>query len=87
MQVVSAAQLMITNGSDQGIDIVFRAVAEPGLEAIIPGPSFAMYHQCAQIENLHLIEPQYSREGGYPMAEVLASINSKTAIIVVAQPQ
>jgi histidinol-phosphate aminotransferase len=83
---VSSTQLMITNGSDQGIDIVFRAVAEPGLEAIIPGPSFAMYSQCAQIENLHIIEPQYSRKNGYPIAEVLASVSSKTVIIVVANP-
>jgi histidinol-phosphate aminotransferase len=83
---VPSAQLMITNGSDQGIDLVFRAVAKSGFDAIIPGPSFAMYSQCAQIENLHIIAPQYSRKSGYPLAEVLASVSSKTAIIVVANP-
>ena len=83
---VSATQLMITNGSDQGIDLVFRAVAEPGLEAIIPGPTFAMYHQCAKVENLNIIEPQYHRDRGYPLDEVLSAISPKTAIIVVANP-
>ena len=83
---IPSAQLMITNGSDQGIDLIFRAVAKPGFDAIIPAPSFAMYSQCAQIENLHIIEPQYSRKSGYPLAEVLASISSKTAIIVVSNP-
>jgi len=65
---VDSNQLMITNGSDQGIDLVFRAVATPGSEAIIPGPSFAMYSQCAKVENMVLVEPQYTREGGYPLA-------------------
>lgn len=83
---VAPAQLMITNGSDQGIDIVCRAVAKPGLQAIIPAPSFAMYSQCAQIENLRIIEPQYSRENGYPLAQVLAAVSADTALIVVANP-
>ena len=83
---VGADQLMITNGSDQGIDLVFRAVAEPGAEAIIPGPSFAMYTQCAKVEAMQLVEPQYTREQGYPRAEVLSAINENTRIIVVANP-
>ena len=83
---VSAEQLMITNGSDQGIDLVFRAVAKSGCDAIIPGPSFAIYNQCARVENLNIIEPEYNREAGYPLTDVLSAINSKTAIIVVANP-
>ncbi|MBX2809282.1 MAG: aminotransferase class I/II-fold pyridoxal phosphate-dependent enzyme [Cellvibrionaceae bacterium] len=83
---VTPEQLMITNGSDQGIDLVFRAVATPGAEAIIPGPSFAMYTQCAQVEAMKIIAPQYTRKAGYPLAEVLAAISAKTAIIVVANP-
>lgn len=83
---VESDQLMITNGSDQGIDLVFRAVSRLDGEAIIPGPSFAMYDQCAQVENLKLIQPQYSREQGYPIAEVLKAISPNTNIIVVSNP-
>ena len=83
---VEESQLMITNGSDQGIDLVFRAVASPDAEAIIPGPSFAMYHQCAKVEAMTLCEPQYTQQGGYPLAEVLSSINANTRIIVVSNP-
>jgi histidinol-phosphate aminotransferase len=77
---------MITNGSDQGIDLVFRAVASPNAEAIIPGPSFAMYHQCAQVEAMLIHEPQYTREGGYPLAAVLSLVNENTRIVVVSNP-
>lgn len=83
---VDPAYLMITNGSDQGIDLVFRAVSKPGAEAIIPGPSFAMYTQCANVESMKLIQPQYQKGEGYPIAEVLAQINASTAIIVASSP-
>jgi histidinol-phosphate aminotransferase len=83
---VDESQLMITNGSDQGIDLVFRAVSSPNAEAIIPGPSFAMYHQCAKVEAMTLREPQYTQQGGYPLVEVLSAINANTRIIVVSNP-
>ena len=83
---VATQQLMITNGSDQGIDLIFRAVASPGTEAIIPGPSFALYRQCAQVEAMALIEPKYSREAGYPVEEVIKAITPQTRIIVISNP-
>jgi histidinol-phosphate aminotransferase len=83
---VETDQLMITNGSDQGIDLVFRAVGVTGAEAIIPGPSFAMYSQCAQVEAMTLIEPQYTREGGYPVDEVLAAVTPNTKLVVISNP-
>ncbi len=83
---VSSDQLMITNGSDHGIDLVFRAVSEKGAEAIIPGPSFAMYNQCAKVEGMHIIEPAYTHESGYPLVQVLAAITDNTRVIVVSNP-
>lgn len=83
---VPSEQLMITNGSDQGIDLVIRSACREGDEAIIPGPSFAMYSQCAKVEHLTLIEPQYTLEGGFPTAEVLAAISAKTRVVCIANP-
>lgn len=83
---VGEEQLMLTNGSDQGIDLVFRAVSCVGAEAVIPGPSFAMYHQCAKVEAMPIHEPLYTQQGGYPLAEVLSCINENTRIIVVSNP-
>lgn len=79
-------QVMICNGSDQGIDLVIRSALNAGDQAIIPGPSFAMYTQCAQVENAEIIEPQYDRQKGYPTGEVLAAIASNTGLIVISLP-
>jgi histidinol-phosphate aminotransferase len=83
---VEPEQLMITNGSDQGIDLIIRAACREGDEAIIPGPSFAMYKQVALVENLSIVEPQYTRENGFPTAEVLQAISAKTRLICIANP-
>lgn len=83
---VAPEQVMITNGSDHGIDLIIRSACQAGDEIIIPGPSFAMYSQCAKFEGLSIIEPQYTREGGYPVDEVLAAVTGKTRVIVVSNP-
>ncbi|WP_257287110.1 histidinol-phosphate transaminase [Endozoicomonas sp. SESOKO2] len=83
---VDAAQVMITNGSDQGIDLIIRSACSEGEEAIIPGPSFAMYQQVAKVENLKIIEPSYSVDQGFPKQAVLDAISDKTRLIVMANP-
>lgn len=83
---VSPDQILITNGSDQGIDIIFRAFRRPGANAIIPTPSFAMFNQCAGIENYKIVSPVYNNNEKYPLKEVLNKINNQTAIIVVCNP-
>ncbi|GAA6150750.1 pyridoxal phosphate-dependent aminotransferase [Pseudoteredinibacter isoporae] len=83
---VQAGQVMVTNGSDQGIDLMIRACCREGDEIIIPAPSFAMYEQVAKVENLKIVQPLYTLEGGYPLAEVRAAITSKTRMIVISNP-
>ena len=83
---VESEQVMITNGSDQGIDLIIRSACREGDEAIIPGPSFAMYHQVAKVENLKIIEPSYSKDKGFPKQTVLDAISDKTRLIVISNP-
>lgn len=78
--------LMITNGSDQGIDLVIRAVCQSGDEAIIPAPTFAIYRQFAEVENATVVEPLYTQEGGFPTSDVLGLIGKKTRLVVISNP-
>lgn len=83
---VSADSLMITNGSDQAIDIIFRAFTDSTSEAIIPAPTFAIHDHSAHLQGCKVIAPLYTREQGYPLAEVLGSITEATRLIVVCNP-
>ena len=83
---VESQNLMITNGSDQGIDIIIRAMCNTDSEVIIPAPSFPMYTQSAEIEAATILRPTYTLSGGYPLEEVIATISERTRVIVVSNP-
>jgi len=83
---VDANRLMITNGSDQGIDLVIRAALYSKSKAIIPEPSFAMYRQVAEVENAEIVAPRYSIEAGYPVAEVIDALTENTRLVVIPLP-
>ncbi|WP_461535801.1 pyridoxal phosphate-dependent aminotransferase [Spongorhabdus nitratireducens] len=83
---VPSEQLMITNGSDQGIDLIIRATCNVGDEVIIPSPSFAMYNQIAQVEGAKIIEPEFTETGGFPVEGVLAAVTPATRLIVISNP-
>lgn len=79
-------RVMITNGSDQGIDVIFRAFTTMGDEVIVPAPTFAMHEHSAHLQGCELIAPVYTREGGYPLDDVLTAISPRTKLIVVCNP-
>lgn len=82
-----ADQVMITNGSDQGIDIIFRTFAEKGDKVIIPSPSFAMFFQSAQVNGNEIVKPLYRKDNlDFPLNEVLAAIDKRTKLIIVCNP-
>jgi histidinol-phosphate aminotransferase len=54
---VDADQLMVTRGSDEGIDLLVRALCRPGLDAVaIAPPCFGMYAVSARLQGAPLLE-------------------------------
>lgn len=84
---IDSDQVMLTNGSDQGIDLIFRTFTEMGDAIIIPTPSFAMFYQSAQIVGNKILRPLYKKEDlSFPLEELLAMINKSVKLIVVCNP-
>jgi histidinol-phosphate aminotransferase len=84
---VDPNQIMITNGGDQGIDIIFRTYTEKDDSVIIPSPSFAMFYQCAGITGNNVVKPAYLKgDLAYPLQSVLDSINSETKLVIICNP-
>ncbi len=84
---MDADEIMITNGSDQAIDLVFRTFTEAGDTVIIPTPSFAMFYQCAQIAGNKILRPLYKKTDlSFPLEELLAMINESIKLIVICNP-
>ncbi len=54
---ITAPELMITRGSDDGIDLLVRAFCKAGQDGIlIAPPTFGMYAVCARVQNARVIE-------------------------------
>jgi len=84
---VSEDQLMLTNGADQGIELVFRTFTGEGDKVIIPGPSFAMFTQCAQAMGNEILMPPYRVEDmSYPLEEVIGLVDENVRLMVVCNP-
>lgn len=84
---VQTKQIMITNGSDQGIELIFRTFTKEGDKVIIPEPSFTMFNQCAGAVGNKIISPIY--EGlalNFPTEAILSSIDEKVKLIVICNP-
>ena len=82
-------QVMVTNGSDQGIDVIVRAFVKDGDKVIIPFPSFAMYYQSAEIQGAEILKPIYRPDLSFPLEEVLGLIEksvNRSKLLIIANP-
>jgi histidinol-phosphate aminotransferase len=83
---VAPAQLLLTNGADEAIDLLCRAYLEAGDEIVIVVPTFAMYEVFAQMEDARVVRVATGPEFSFPTQGVLDALNSKTRIVVICNP-
>ncbi len=79
-------QVLLTNGSDSAIQLILRAVLEPGDEMILAKPGFAIIGATAQSLGVTVVAPQYRLDMSYPFEEVQAAVTPRTRMIVVVNP-
>ena len=80
------AQVLLTNGVDEAIHLLCSTYLDPGDEALIAVPTFAMYAVFAQAEGARVIEVPAGDNFEFPVQEVLAKISSRTRLIAIANP-
>jgi histidinol-phosphate aminotransferase len=83
---VSPAQLLLTNGADEAIDLLCRAYLEPENEIVIVVPTFAMYEVFAQMENAKVVRVPTGPDFSFPTQRVLDALNANTRIVVICNP-
>ncbi len=86
---VSSEQAIVTNGGDQGIDIICRAHISEGDKVIIPSPGFAMHYQSVSIQGAEILEPSYNeKDGSFPFRDVLnlTANEDRIGLIILCNP-
>ncbi len=74
---VSVEQVLATNGSDEGIQILLQAVAGPGAAVAIPVPSFAMYELGARVLGLRVVAVPLDPAYDLDMARLRAALRKE----------
>lgn len=84
---VDSGQVMVTNGTDQAIDVIVRTFSDRGDQIVIPEPTFAMYGQYARINGNVIVSPLYGKDKlDFPLQDVLKTIDRSTKLVVVCNP-
>jgi len=77
---------LLTNGVDEAIHLLCSTYLEPGDEALIVVPTFAMYAIFALAEGARVIEVPAGDNFAFPTRQLLAQISPRTRLIAVANP-
>src|ERR1700730_1612838 len=80
------AQVLLTNGVDEAIHLLCSTYLEPGDEAMIVVPTFAMYGIFAQAEGASLVQIPSGDNFSFPLETLSSRISSRTRLIAVANP-
>ncbi|MGN7611020.1 pyridoxal phosphate-dependent aminotransferase [Magnetococcales bacterium HHB-1] len=83
---VSEAQTILTNGSDQGIEIILRAFLNPGDGILFARPEFPIFAQVASVIGATIQGVAYEKDLSFPFERFIQAVNKKTKLIVLINP-
>lgn len=81
------SSLLLGNGSDELINIITLACAQPGAKVLAPVPGFVMYAMCAQQQGLEFVGVPLTPDFELDEAAMLAAIDAhRPAVTYLAYP-
>ncbi|WP_299311333.1 histidinol-phosphate transaminase [uncultured Aquimarina sp.] len=84
---VSAQNILLGNGSDEVLDLLFRAFCEPKVDNIITlPPTYGMYKVLANINNIREKEVLLTKNFEPNVFEIIEAIDAATKIIFLCSP-
>ncbi len=87
IKAVDSSQIFLGNGSDEPIDLLFRAFCEPGVDnVIINPPTYGMYKVSANINGVEAKEVLLTPDYDLDEDEILEAVNDHTKMIFICSP-
>lgn len=84
---VSRENILLGNGSDEPIDLVFRAFCEPGVENVVAiDPTYGMYQVCADINNIEYRKVRLTEDFQLDVDALFKAVDAKTKVIFLCSP-
>lgn len=83
---VEPEKLIITNGSDQAIEIILRAYLAQGDAMLIAQPEFPIFSQVAKVIGAEVQGVPYNSDMSFPFEQFLKAVQSNTKLIILINP-
>lgn len=84
---VPAENIFLGNGSDEAIDILFRAFCEPGVDnVVLVPPTYGMYEVSANINNVLCKKVPLTPEYQLNLDGIAEAIDARTKLIFICSP-
>ncbi|HUS04852.1 MAG TPA: histidinol-phosphate transaminase [Bryobacteraceae bacterium] len=84
---VSGDQMLLTNGTDEAIQVLINTYVDDGDEVIILQPSYAMYRFYSEVAGATVTELPYRPETlQFPLEELLELIQPSTRAVLISNP-
>ena len=84
---LSTESIFLGNGSDEGIDLLFRVLCEPGRDHVITvDPTYGMYAVCAEINGVERRSVLLNSDFSLDPDAVLAAVDKDTKLIFLCSP-
>jgi len=84
---VPVASIFLGNGSDEPIDLLFRAFCEPGYDNVVAiSPTYGMYRVAADINNIAYREVLLEEDFSLKASKLLAATDAFSKIIFLCSP-
>ena len=84
---VTPEQIFLGNGSDEAIDLVFRAFCRPGIDNVVAiDPTYGMYQVCADVNDVEYRKVLLDDTFQFKADELLAASDENTKLIFLCSP-
>lgn len=84
---VETDQVFIGNGSDEAIDLLFRAFCEPGVDKAYQfTPTYGMYKVSANINNVELVSIKLTEDFELPPVEAIQALTESKGLLFICSP-
>lgn len=83
---VNAAELLLTNGTDEALNLVVNTFVDPGSRVLLVEPTFAMYRFYSELAGARVSALRYGSRMHFPMEQVLAGLRSWPRVLFLANP-
>ena len=75
--------IIVSNGSDELLNVIIRACAEPGRPVVYPSPTYVLFRTLTQMQSAEAIEVPYGEDYRLPIEGLLAADG---AVTIIASP-